>query len=103
MDERQVVAIDFGDERHVLVEARVDADPEQDVGVGDLLKFDRVADTLEQITSSLQGAIARAKPSKATIEFGVDVGIESGQLTSMLVKGTGSATLKITVEWASGS
>ena len=30
---------------------------------------------------------------------GVQVGIESGKLTALLVKGTGNANLKITLEW----
>ena len=99
MDAREVLTVDFGDNRRILVEARKDADPEADVGVGDLLKFDRVIDTIDAVSESVLEAIKRAAPKKATVEFGVDVGLESGGLTSMLVKGTGSATLNITLEW----
>jgi Trypsin-co-occurring domain 1 len=49
------------------------------------------------------GALEAAKPEKATVEFGIDVGVESGQLTSMLVKGTGTATIKVTLEWTGGT
>jgi hypothetical protein len=38
-------------------------------------------------------------PSKATVTFGIDVAVEPGQLTAMLVKGGGNATLEITLEW----
>jgi hypothetical protein len=34
-----------------------------------------------------------------TTEFGVEFGYESGQLTALIVKGTGKANLKITMEW----
>jgi hypothetical protein len=99
MDDREIVTVDFGDDRKILVEARTDGDPEADVGVGDLLKFDRVVETIDAVSESVLEAIKRAAPKKASVEFGVDVGVESGGLTSMLVKGTGTATLKITLEW----
>ena len=47
-------------------------------------------------------ALARVKPDHATVEFGVDASVEAGGLTALIVKGTGSATLKITLEWGSG-
>lgn len=36
---------------------------------------------------------------KTTLEFGVELSVESGQLTSIVVKGTGKASLKVTLEW----
>jgi len=37
------------------------------------------------------------------VEFGLEVALESGQLTAVLVKGSAKANLKITLEWASNS
>lgn len=37
------------------------------------------------------------------MEFGLEVALESGQLTAVLVKGSAKANLKITLEWASNS
>jgi hypothetical protein len=39
------------------------------------------------------------RPDRGTVEFGIDVGVESGALTALVVKGTGTATLKVTLEW----
>lgn len=36
---------------------------------------------------------------KTTIEFGIELSVESGQLTSIIVKGAGKANLKVTLEW----
>jgi Trypsin-co-occurring domain 1 len=33
------------------------------------------------------------------VEFGIDVGIESGKLTALICKGSGNASLKITLEF----
>lgn len=100
MDTVEVVKVDLGGGRVIQVEAQTVGDPETDVGIRDVLSFTGVVDTIEALTVSLMGALRQAKPDKATLEFGVDIGVEAGALTSVIVKGTGSATVKITLEWA---
>jgi hypothetical protein len=87
----------------VLIEIRPETDPEQDVGALPNVSFDGVVDSIEAIARRLAGALTTVKPDKATLEFGVDIGLESGSLTALIVKGTGTATIKITLEWATGS
>ncbi len=41
----------------------------------------------------------RVGPSKGSVEFGVEVGVEAGQLTALIVKGSGTANLKIALHW----
>jgi hypothetical protein len=85
----------------ILVEVRGDApvaDPEQDVTMR-VPSFSGVVDAIKAITGELTGMLDQLAPNKASIELGVDVGVESGQLTALLVKGSGNATLKITLEW----
>ncbi|WP_264308818.1 CU044_2847 family protein [Nodosilinea nodulosa] len=43
--------------------------------------------------------IQNARPKKATVKFGMELAIESGQLTAVIVKGSGKANLEITLEW----
>jgi hypothetical protein len=64
-----------------------------------LLSFDEVTNTIEGIADSLNAALQKVKPKKASVEFGLEVAVESGKLTSLLVNGSGTATLKITLEW----
>ena len=64
-----------------------------------LLSFEAVTDTIEGTASSLQTALQKIKPKKASVEFGLEIGVESGALTTLLVKGSGTATLNITLEW----
>lgn len=71
----------------------------QDVALGDAFNFDKVRDTIEGISEVVHAAITKVKPDTASVEFGVDVSVESGKLTGLLVKGTGGASLKITLSW----
>ena len=102
VDTVEVVKADLGEGRVIHLEVQTVGDPETNVGIRDILSFEGVVDTIEALTDSLMNALRKASPDKATLEFGVDIGIESGALTSVIVKGTGTATVKITLEWASG-
>ncbi len=102
-----LVSADLGGGRVIQVQARAapTGDPEADVGIldkvrsRDKMSFDGVTDSIEAIAERVTGALERVRPDKATVEFGIDVGVESGGLTGLLAKGSGSATLKITLEW----
>ena len=61
--------------------------------------FTEVIHVIEGIAESVVTSIEKVKPQKATAEFGLDVALESGKLTAMLVKGSGTAHLNITMEW----
>ncbi len=57
--------------------------------------FDAVAGIAQAVVTTFQ----RVQPRTATVELGLEVGLESGRLTALLVKGTGTAHLKLTLEW----
>ena len=61
--------------------------------------FKEITDVLEGIADSMVTTLKKVKPRKASVEFGLEVALESGQLTAFLVKGTGTANLKVTLEW----
>ena len=105
-----LVRADVGNGRIIQVEARpATGDPEADVGIldrfraTDAMPFDGVTDSIEAIAERVTNALSRVRPDKAKVEFGIDVGVESGGLTALLVKGTGTATLKVTLEWESSA
>jgi hypothetical protein len=103
----EIVRADLGNGRVIEVEARTirDLDPERDVGILDKLRgreplsFDGVTGSIEAIADKVTASLTRVRPDKATVEFGIDIGVETGGLTGLLAKGSGSATLKITLEW----
>lgn len=67
------------------------------------VSFKGVRKSMLAIADEIGEVLAAVRPQKASVEFGLEVGLESGQLTALLVKGTGTATMKITLEWDSSS
>lgn len=73
---------------------------EQDVAGGVLTKdFQKVADAIKEIAAVIDTAWDAVKPKKAVVEFGIEIGVETGGLTALLVKGSGKSNLKVTLEW----
>lgn len=70
----------------------------EDVGF-DLKEFQPVADAIEGVVQMIAAPIQRVRPKKATVKFGMELAIEAGQLTAVIVKGSGKANLEITLEW----
>jgi Trypsin-co-occurring domain 1 len=65
----------------------------------DTFDFADVPGTLEGIAQAIRSGLAKAAPSKTTVELGLDVAVKSGKLTAMLVEGGAKASLKVTLEW----
>jgi hypothetical protein len=91
-----------GTDHVFLVEARTSGDREEDVGARDLLAFDGVEESITTISERVMAALTKARPDRASVEFGIDVTVESGGLTGLLAKGSGAATLKVTLSWGGG-
>jgi hypothetical protein len=105
-----LVPADLGNGQVIQVAVRTTGDPETDVGILEGLRkrdgplpFDGVTNSIEAIADKVTAALANVKPEKAAVEFGIDVAVETGGLTGLLAKGSGSATLKITLEWSGAS
>lgn len=62
-------------------------------------EFQPIADAIEGVIQMIAAPIEKAKPKKATVKFGMELAIESGALTAVIVKGSGKANLEITLEW----
>lgn len=76
-------------------------DPEEDVSF-DIFDFSEITEAIEGMSAELVQVIRRAMPQKAIVEFGFQVGIESGKLTALLVKGSAQANVKVVLEWSFG-
>jgi len=72
---------------------------ESDVSLN-LRPLREVADSIEEIARTIKTALDKVKPSKASVEFGVEFAVEAGQLTAMIVSGGSTASLKICMEWS---
>lgn len=94
---RSVVVKLAHSDKTVRIEATVQG--EQKVALPKALSFEAIGDTIESLAAELQHSMEVVKPNKASVKFGLEVGVESGQLTALIVKGSGKANLEITLEW----
>ncbi|PSM48460.1 hypothetical protein C7Y66_14660, partial [Chroococcidiopsis sp. CCALA 051] len=61
--------------------------------------FEPVAEAIEGVVQMITIPIQKVRPKKATVKFGMEMAVESGQLAAVIVKGSGKANLEITLEW----
>jgi Trypsin-co-occurring domain 1 len=67
---------------------------------GKILSFEDVTKTITAISSGLAKTLSTVKPTKATVEFGVEFQHEPGKLLAVIVQGSSKINLKITLEWS---
>lgn len=87
---------DSGD--HLYLEV-LDRGGREEVGLLDGIPFQQITDLLGEVADHLGNTLRRARPSKASIELGVEFGLENGQLVALIARGSGKANLKIAMEW----
>lgn len=85
-----------------IIQVEITQTGREDVAL-DIKPFKQVTDALEGITEALAATLQKSKPGKATVKFGLEIGIESGQLTAAIVKGATKANLEISLEWTNPS
>ena len=87
----------------VWVEAvSVGRDKEREVALdlSKALPLDGVSKVIGGLARLVHSGIEEIKPKKTTAEFSLEVSLESGQLTALWVKGSGNASIKLTLEWS---
>ncbi len=61
--------------------------------------FENITNSIEKMSIALAQTVAKVKPDKASIEFGLELATKEGQLTALLVQGSATANLTIKLEW----
>jgi hypothetical protein len=101
-DERtQFVPIVLDNGAVLKIEAR-ELGGREKVGVLDAQPIGQLLESIEAIAASFGATVKRIAPHRAAVEFGVEVGVESGRLIALICKGSGKANLTITLEWSEG-
>lgn len=81
-----------------IVKVEVASTGREDVGF-DVKQFQPVADAIEGMVQMIAAPIQKVKPKKASVKLGMELAIESGQLTAVIVRGSGKGNLEILLEW----
>jgi hypothetical protein len=75
---------------------------EEDIAILDHLPtFEEVTGAIEEISRAITSSIEKVKPQSASVEFGLEVAVQEGKLTALLVQGSGTASVTITLGWGS--
>jgi microcompartment protein CcmL/EutN len=95
----KVIPVELEDGTVIKVQAAVIGGAQDVVDLERVFSFAEVTRTIEKIAGVMLRALQNVKPTKASVEFGVEVVVESGALSGLLVKGSGTGNLNITLEW----
>lgn len=92
----KIISVELSDGTSVKIEATLIGDRKINFQTR---PFEEVTTAIESLTKEIAEALHKVKPDRASVKFGIEIGIESGKLTALLVKGTSTANLEITLEW----
>lgn len=97
----EIIQVQLSDGTIINVEATPIG--EQDVASPANRAFREITDSIKSITTELAETLKEinqsVQPDKISIKLGLEIAVESGQLTALIVKGAGKANLEITMEW----
>lgn len=64
-----------------------------------VMEYEKFSMSVEKIASQTLEPLKKLQAKKVTLKMGLSLGLESGGLTAMIVKGTGNANMEVTIEW----
>lgn len=76
-----------------------------DVAAVGLVKLDadELRDTVRGLSNTLRGALEELVPDQMQLEFGLELAVKSGKVTSLIAEAGATATIKVTMTWAGGA
>jgi Trypsin-co-occurring domain 1 len=67
----------------------------------DAFDFEHVSGTLEGVAQAIRSGLEKVRPTRTSVELGIELAVKNGKLTGMLVEGAANASLRVTLEWDS--
>jgi NTP-dependent ternary system trypsin peptidase co-occuring protein len=98
-NQTDIIPVQFEDGTTIQIQATMLGGMEQVGAKEGGMSFDNVTKSIKNIAGEIAKVIKEIQPNKATVSLGFDVATSEGQLTALLVKGTASASLTVTLEW----
>ena len=95
----KIISMAMSEDSFIKVRATVLDGGQNVANVSELIQFKEVTDMIEKIADATMETLKKVKPDKASVEFGIEIAIEAGVATALIVKGSGTGNLKITLEW----
>src|SRR6266545_490953 len=95
----EVIPVRFDDGTLIRIQATMLGGDEDVAALKHGLSFENVARPIKKISGEIAKIIQEIQPDKASVQLGFEVATSEGQLTALLVKGTATANLAVTLEW----
>lgn len=92
----KIISVELSDGTNIRVEATLIGDRKINFQTR---PFNEVTSGIESLIKEIAESVQKVKPDRASVKFGVEIGMEAGKLTPLLVQGTSTANLEITLEW----
>ena len=96
--DNQTEAVPFELPNGTIINVEVTQKGREDVSHS-VLPFKQITDAIEGIAEAITTTVEKVKHNKTAVKFGLEVSLESGNLTALIVKGSGKGNLEITLEW----
>lgn len=77
-------------------------DGPSNVSAGDVLRRLDLADlraTIQGVSNSVRAALDGMCPDEVSVQFGLELALKTGKLTSVLAEGSASGSICVTVAW----
>lgn len=94
----EIIEVQLDEGGRLFVEAAT-APGRHEIGAIDAVRIDQLVETVSTFGVAIRNAALAAAPSKATVEFGVEVRLEASGLVALIARGTGAANVKVSLEW----
>ncbi len=69
------------------------------VGIPDSVPVEELMHSVEAIAVTFRNSLEAIRPTKGSVEFGVEVAVEAGKLVAMICQGSAKANFKVILEW----
>ncbi|WP_017716948.1 CU044_2847 family protein [Kamptonema formosum] len=96
----EIVRVKLPNGQEVNIEARMLGGSQKISSSSQILSLDNLTNSIEGIAAAIVNHLQQVKPTKTSVKLGLEVALESGQLTALIVKGSSKGNLEITMEWA---
>ncbi|MBB5868621.1 hypothetical protein F4553_002000 [Allocatelliglobosispora scoriae] len=97
----EIVEVELPDGTRILAEVTVPA--QSDVGARPrLFHAEALGGQISSVSSWILSHVREGlpdRPSQISVEFGLKLGVKSGQLVSILAEGTGEASVVVKLDW----
>jgi hypothetical protein len=100
VDDMRLKPLRNGDDRVYLSVRHLDSTGDEKEVSAHTPSFDEVVSKVMTLANGAVDGLRNTGASRVMLEFGCEIGVESGQLIAIIGKATGKSTFKIGLEWS---